>query len=133
MGSCWLASLYCFEYRWVYLGWNSNDRLGYFERHWMYFFGFGFPIGVLSFVSPRFIDNGIFALVFPIFILTSAIARPTELRSERFRRLPIFKINQYVTTFLLSRIEQYTLHFSQINPRLMTLYLNIAIFLLSIA
>eukprot|EP00392_Amoebophrya_sp_AT5.2_P008597 g8625.t1 len=51
---CWLASLYCFEYRWVYLGWTSRERLSYFENHWLYFAGFGFPIAAVSYVSPAY-------------------------------------------------------------------------------
>jgi len=47
--SCWLASIYCFEYRWVHLRWTSNARLDYFERHWLYFAGFGFPVSFISF------------------------------------------------------------------------------------
>lgn len=105
VASCWLASLYCFEYRWVYLGWDSHHRLGYFERHWLYFFGFGFPIGLVSYISPKFIDTGMFALIFPIFILTSAIAKPIELKSERFRKLRIFFVIQHMCTFLLARLE----------------------------
>ena len=83
------------------LGWTSADRLGYFERHWLYFFGFGTPIGVLCFISPRFIDNGIFALIFPLFILTSSVAVPRELKQHRLRKLPIFWAVLKVTTWML--------------------------------
>ena len=85
VASCWLASLYCFEYRWVFLGWNSHQRLSYFESHWLYFCGFGFPIAFLSYTSPTFIDNGIFALIFPFFILTSSVASPQGLPVRTFR------------------------------------------------
>ncbi|CAD7933976.1 unnamed protein product [Amoebophrya sp. A25] len=143
--NCWLISLYCFEYRWVYLGWSSRERLGYFERHFkailvllfrttskissnrllvlvakstqvhsivglglsnnrLYFAGFGFPIGFVSYVSPRFIDNGIFALVFPLFILTAAVAQPVELKS--LRQVPIFYLVSRATTRLLSLCDK---------------------------
>jgi len=101
--NCWLASLYCFEYRWVFLGWSSRERLGYFERHYLYFAGFGFPIAFASYVSPRFIDNGIFALIFPVFILTAAVAQPRELAgATRWKRLQIFWLVSRITTKLLS-------------------------------
>merc|ERR1719238_1388573 len=90
--SCWLASIYCFEYRWVHLRWGSNARLDYFERHWLYFAGFGFPVSLASFLSPRFIDTGVFALLFPLCILTATGAEPRPLRKapRHLRRLPIF-------------------------------------------
>ncbi|KAF4755077.1 Etoposide induced 2.4 mRNA, partial [Perkinsus olseni] len=69
-------STYSFEYRWVYLGWESHVRLRFIERHWAYFVGFGLPSTVLCSVFPRFIDNGIFSMLFPICIMTAVAARP---------------------------------------------------------
>merc|ERR1719428_1450752 len=88
--SCWLASMYCFEYRWVHLRWSSNARLDYFERHWLYFAGFGFPVSLVSFLCPRFIDAGVFALLFPLCLLTATVAEPRALKAAPLRRLPIF-------------------------------------------
>lgn len=105
--SCWLASMYCFEYRWVHLRWSSNARLHYFEQNWLYFAGFGFPVSVLSFMCPRFIDTGVFALLFPLCILTSAPAQPQELKEapKIIRRLPIFSVVQTCSCFVLRLVE----------------------------
>lgn len=94
--SCWLASVYCFEYRWVHLRWTSNARLDYFERHWLYFAGFGFPVSFISFISPRFIDAGVFALFFPLLVLTATIAEPKELKRAPalLQQLPVFAVVQ---------------------------------------
>lgn len=102
---CWLASLYCFEYRWVNLGWDSAQRISYFERHWAYFLGFGFPLASLTFFAPKFVDNGIFALVFPVFIITSTCGRPQELKTQNFRSLPVFFFQKKITQILLYCIE----------------------------
>eukprot|EP00446_Apocalathium_sp_SHHI-4_P035643 CAMPEP_0177323238 /NCGR_PEP_ID=MMETSP0368-20130122/16637_1 /TAXON_ID=447022 ORGANISM="Scrippsiella hangoei-like, Strain SHHI-4" /NCGR_SAMPLE_ID=MMETSP0368 /ASSEMBLY_ACC=CAM_ASM_000363 /LENGTH=353 /DNA_ID=CAMNT_0018782993 /DNA_START=89 /DNA_END=1150 /DNA_ORIENTATION=+ len=105
--SCWLASIYCFEYRWVHLRWTSNERLDYFEKHWLYFAGFGFPVSVVSFLCPRFIDAGMFAVLFPMCILTAIAAEPRALRLAPgvFRRLPVFAVVQGSSCLLLRLFE----------------------------
>jgi len=105
--SCWLASVYCFEYRWVHQRWTSAARLDYFERHWLYFAGFGFPVSFVSFLCPRFIDAGVFALLFPIFVLTASRAEPRELRKwpAPVQRLPVFMVVQGISCFALRLFE----------------------------
>lgn len=105
--SCWLASIYCFEYRWVHLRWTSNARLDYFERHWLYFAGFGFPVSLVSFLCPRFVDAGVFALFFPLCLLTATAAEPKPLRAlpTPVRRLPVFVVVQGVSCYLLRLFE----------------------------
>jgi etoposide-induced 2.4 mRNA len=105
--SCWLASIYCFEYRWVHLRWKTEVRLDYFERHWLYFAGFGFPVSVVSFLCPRFVDAGVFALLFPLCILTATTAEPQAIKTAPapLRRLPIFMVVQGVSCRILRIFE----------------------------
>lgn len=105
--SCWMASIYCFEYRWCHLGWTSNARVDYFEGHWLYFAGFGFPVSLLILCCPRFIDTGVFALFFPIFILTATKAEPKALETWpcRLRRLPVFMVVQGISCLLVRVFE----------------------------
>lgn len=105
--SCWLASIYCFEYRWVHLRWTSNARVDYVERHWLYFAGFGFPMSFVSFLCPRFIDAGVFALLFPLCILTATTAEPRALQKApvSLRRLPIFLVVQGSSCMMLRFFE----------------------------
>eukprot|EP00929_Paragymnodinium_shiwhaense_P099170 TRINITY_DN60725_c0_g1_i2.p1 TRINITY_DN60725_c0_g1~~TRINITY_DN60725_c0_g1_i2.p1 ORF type:complete len:424 (-),score=28.53 TRINITY_DN60725_c0_g1_i2:90-1361(-) len=107
--SCWLASIYCFEYRWVHLQWTSNQRVEYFESHWLYFAGFGFPMSLVCFWCPRFVDVGVFALLFPLFILQATSAEPCKLRSAPriFRRLPVFFFVQGFCCSALKAVEGY--------------------------
>eukprot|EP00931_Biecheleriopsis_adriatica_P003912 TRINITY_DN105660_c0_g1_i1.p1 TRINITY_DN105660_c0_g1~~TRINITY_DN105660_c0_g1_i1.p1 ORF type:complete len:334 (-),score=64.69 TRINITY_DN105660_c0_g1_i1:52-1026(-) len=105
--SCWMASIYCFEYRWVHQRWTSNARLDYFERHWLYFAGFGFPVSFVSLLCPRFIDAGVFALFFPLFVLTATRAEPKALQQcpELLRKLPLFAAVQGVSTRFIRFFE----------------------------
>lgn len=105
--SCWLAAIYCFEYRWVHLRWRSNARLDYFERHWLYFAGFGFPVSTVTFLCPRFVDAGVFALLFPLCILTATTAEPRALKlaPAPIRSLPIFIAVQGVSNLVLRYFE----------------------------
>ncbi|CAJ1334606.1 unnamed protein product [Effrenium voratum] len=104
-----MASIYCFEYRWVHQQWSANARVDYFENHWLYFFGFGFPVSFVSVLCPRFINTGVFALFFPLFVLTATRAQPKPLRYPEFlQRLPLFIFVQEVScglVRLLGRLE----------------------------
>ncbi|KAF4707719.1 Etoposide induced 2.4 mRNA [Perkinsus olseni] len=101
---CLLISTYSFEYRWVYLGWESHVRLRFIERHWAYFIGFGLPSTVLCSVFPRFIDNGIFSMLFPICIMTAVAARPRGMTT--LGKIPIFVLVEGVTGFLIRTMDE---------------------------
>jgi len=105
--SCWMASIYCFEYGWVHQRWSANARVDYFECHWLYFFGFGFPVSFVSYFCPRFIDAGVFALFFPVFVLTATRAEPKALQQcpKQLQRLPLFMVVQGVSCFLVRIFE----------------------------
>ncbi|RKO97712.1 EI24-domain-containing protein [Caulochytrium protostelioides] len=63
---CWLASLYTFEYHFAYKGWPLDHRLAYIERHWAYFLGFGMPLSAATFFLSPTLQQGIYALLFPM-------------------------------------------------------------------
>ena len=67
--------------------------------------GFGFPVAILSAVSPKFIDSGVFALVFPLCILTASVAQPVEWKNDFIGRLPIFAVAQKISCNLLKLLE----------------------------
>lgn len=90
-----LHSLYCFEYTWVNKGWRVDKRLSYIECNWPYFVGFGLPLAVLTSVSPSFIVSGcIFAILFPLFIVSGSEAQPVEIQNVPVR---IFSFSIWLT------------------------------------
>lgn len=88
----WIYSFYSFEYRWVLQGWSLPRRLKEIETRWVFFAGFGAPSTLLTYFFPMFVSAGIFALIFPIFILTAMYSpsTPPASSSSRYGRLPVF-------------------------------------------
>jgi etoposide-induced 2.4 mRNA len=103
---CWLYSLYSFEYSWIHMGWSLDRRLAFFERNWAYFLGFGFPSAVLTYIFPGFYSKGIFAVIFPIFILLAIEADPesalAKLNVQKYEfSLPIVRYAQRVNSLIV--------------------------------
>jgi hypothetical protein len=64
--TCWLYAYYAFEYRMAHAGVTLNDRIKYFEDRWAYMLGFGLPNALTTYFFPFFINNGVWALLFPL-------------------------------------------------------------------
>eukprot|EP01122_Echinamoeba_exundans_P005351 TRINITY_DN15518_c0_g1_i1.p1 TRINITY_DN15518_c0_g1~~TRINITY_DN15518_c0_g1_i1.p1 ORF type:complete len:404 (-),score=49.24 TRINITY_DN15518_c0_g1_i1:130-1341(-) len=110
--SSWLYSLYCFEYRWAVLYPNRSPALNLesMEYYYLYYGGFGAPFAITVGLFPILIGNGVFAFLFPAFIIMAAGARPKRPeKEEQFKLLPtrvlIFKqaawLNDRTLGFLL--------------------------------
>ncbi|KAG2231856.1 hypothetical protein INT48_005639 [Thamnidium elegans] len=63
--NCIISSYYCFEYQWIYQGWNLEKRLSYMEKHWAYFLGFGFPATVITFFLTFLRSGAVFSIIYP--------------------------------------------------------------------
>ena len=107
-----IYSLNSFEYKWNYEYWPIKYKLEYFERHWIYFLGFGTPFAFLFMFLPYFISSGIYALLFPITIINASLAiplRPNPLKSFLPERIPIFNIPIKMAVLII-RIYPYINH-----------------------
>eukprot|EP00808_Paulinella_micropora_P015140 g24699.t1 len=104
---CWLYSFYSFDYLWNLQGIAFEDRCQYFQERWAYFTGFGFPSALLTYLLPRFIGAGIFALLFPFFIILAIVAQP-DARGPPPKNnvaLPIFRISKKINLVVLEIID----------------------------
>lgn len=97
----WLYAFYSFEYLWIGRRWPLTKRIGYFEDCWAYFTGFGMPSALLTFLVPQFIGNGVYALIFPVYILVSFVARP--MIGERPVR--VFAISRWLNLLIIRSVR----------------------------
>lgn len=74
-----LYSLYCFEYKW---GTDSYlmKNLAFFEENSPYFMGFGFLFALSTKYFPFLMSTGIYAVMFPFFMLTAIKATPPSIK-----------------------------------------------------
>ncbi|RUS17457.1 hypothetical protein BC937DRAFT_89961 [Endogone sp. FLAS-F59071] len=94
----WITAYYCFEHKWISLGWKLEQRLDYFEEHWAYLVGFGFPFALITYFRSPYVDAAVFALFFPCYIIMATLALPqprsASVRQQFHRfipyRLPVF-------------------------------------------
>ncbi|RKP07618.1 etoposide-induced protein 2.4-domain-containing protein, partial [Thamnocephalis sphaerospora] len=111
--ACWIAAFYSFEYDWINRGWTMDQRMDYFETHWAYFAGFGLPSTAVTFFFPQFVSTGIFALLFPVFVIMSNMARPVPRRRDNPqtlsahipRRLPVFSPAKRMNLIWIRRLS----------------------------
>ncbi|ETW02214.1 hypothetical protein H310_05779 [Aphanomyces invadans] len=102
----WLYALYCFEYKWSLHGWSIEKRLVYMEKHWAYFVGFGCPFTLATYFAPNFVNKGIFALLFPLFLLLATVCGPsTDVEPSK---LPLFGPSRWLTLQFVRRLSNFT-------------------------
>ncbi|CAG8441636.1 16407_t:CDS:2 [Acaulospora morrowiae] len=103
---CWIYAYYSFEYKWVNQGWTLQQRIDYFEERWSYFAGFGrhlfCPIQNAEF--NHFLSAGVFALLFPLYIIMANNALPLPRRNEsaRFSSLVPYKLRVFGVSMKLN-------------------------------
>lgn len=96
--TCWVYSLYCFEYKWALQGWDLERRFRHLETNWAYFAGFGAPCTLVTFFWPKFVSLGVFAVFFPLFVMVAFRSHAPLAATQQggggggdFPRLPIFR------------------------------------------
>ncbi|CAG8651569.1 4644_t:CDS:2, partial [Ambispora leptoticha] len=86
-----------FEYKWINQGWSLEQRIGYFEERWSYFAGFGFMFTVITFFVDQFLSAGVFALLFPLYIImaNNALPMPRHNENARFSSLVPYRLRVF--------------------------------------
>uniref|UniRef100_H3HDA8 Etoposide-induced protein 2.4 n=1 Tax=Phytophthora ramorum TaxID=164328 RepID=H3HDA8_PHYRM len=93
---------------WSLAGWSLERRLAHLEQNWAYFAGFGSPFTLATFFVPNFVSKGIFALLFPVFLLLAIACDPVSEGDEAPKKLPIFRFSRWWSLQLLRRIGKAT-------------------------
>jgi len=99
--SCFLVSMYSFEYIFSYKTWTSKERMSYVERHWIYFLGFGAPCSGLCAIvareAPQFLDTALFSCLFPFLILMAIRAVPVRPKARGLQYFPFLGLVDHLT------------------------------------
>eukprot|EP00842_Homolaphlyctis_polyrhiza_P001005 jgi/Hompol1/1905/HPOL_005780-RA len=114
--SFWLftfaSAFFAFEYRWAGLKRSLAQEIDFFETHWAYFAGFGLPLTVPAFFFPQTISLGVFAIMFPMFIIMANAGKPLPTRKDPIQphswlaRLPVFWLSQKTAQLIISFIKR---------------------------
>lgn len=93
-----LNSMYCFDYFFDSYNFYFNRRKFYFETRWPYFIGFGTPLALAcSFSTDMFVNGVIFALLFPLFIISSYKANWARKYDENIPYVAFCRISSMFT------------------------------------
>ncbi|KAL0585849.1 hypothetical protein ABG067_004383 [Albugo candida] len=106
----WLYALYCFEYKWSLAGWTLERKLMHLEKNWAYFAGFGSPFTLATFFVPNFVSKGVFALLFPVFLLLAIACDYSTLDTQQSAafNFSIFGFSKWLTLQLLRKLGSAT-------------------------
>ncbi|KAI9305412.1 etoposide-induced protein 2.4-domain-containing protein [Cunninghamella echinulata] len=100
-----IMAYYCFEYKWIELGWTQEHRMSFVEQHWPYFLGFGLPVTFLTYFLSTLHAGAIFALFYPSFIINANIGTTKFNQQPTYFKIPIFLIIRTLNRLILSTIR----------------------------
>ncbi|ORX47968.1 EI24-domain-containing protein [Hesseltinella vesiculosa] len=83
-----IMAYYCFEYKWIDLGWTQQHRMAFVERHWAYFLGFGLPGTLMTYFLSTLRAGAVFALIFPFFVIVASVSTMKPYDNSRLPRVP---------------------------------------------
>lgn len=72
------------RYKWIMEGVQLSDRVKFFEERIPYFSGFGAPLTCIVLFSPNFVSTGVYALIFPMFIIQAIESKPIHHLSANY-------------------------------------------------
>lgn len=103
----YLYSFYCFEYRWALEGMTLGEQLKALETNWAYYLGFGLVITLCTYYSPGLVGSGLWALLFPLFIVTAMTATPSLQCRGRLRVFSyINKLVNFLEVVVIKRVAK---------------------------
>ncbi|GLJ24404.1 hypothetical protein SUGI_0466070 [Cryptomeria japonica] len=90
----WIYAYYSFEYKWNFIGWSLDKRIGFFETNWAFFAGFGSPCVLPIVFSSQLVSSGIMAILFPLCVLAATATHPQEVIDSYSRRWTVHRLSQ---------------------------------------
>eukprot|EP00250_Pteridium_aquilinum_P005594 c15666_g1_i1 orf=267-1220(-) len=111
----WLYAYYFFDYAWGYAEWSLERRLTFFETNWAFFAGFGSPCLLATFSLSGLVQEGVLALLFPLFVLVAFGSHPEKVIAAynvgenspaQLPRVPVFYLTSVLMNKLFSAFER---------------------------
>lgn len=104
-------SFHVFDYRWSFRSWSLETKLRCLQTHALYFAGYGFPMAAVLLECPTFVSAGVYAALFPIFVLLAFESHPERYPTPRLLKhltFPVFwpfmnVIGIFLYLFVLTR------------------------------
>lgn len=93
-----LYSWFAFEYKWRGFGWKLHERVGYIERNWPYFLGFGSPFALFFVLRFSLLSCGLCWFLFLPSVISANHSVPP--RAKHNFRIRVFKPTTYLTTMI---------------------------------
>ena len=97
-----LYSYYTFDCVWQQRDVSFGDRIQRIEEQWSYYLGFGLPCVLLTFWLPQLISYGVYALLYPLFLISAHIVQ-APLKEKTFK-MPVFFLAQWMSKHIQNRI-----------------------------
>lgn len=89
----WFFGFYIYEYKLIHNSLDIKKRVKYFEERWVYFLGYGFIFGTMSYWLPFSISSSFYLLYLNLLIINTIHLRPVKNENivmSKLERLPIF-------------------------------------------
>lgn len=98
-----MYAFFCFTYKWGTEDIHIYRVIYFFDRRFFYFAGFGCIYAIITRIFPGLVGSGVYALIFPIFLLLSIKASPPK--NTKVNDLAEFTQKFNVTAMLKSERE----------------------------
>ncbi len=110
---CIVYGWYGFDYHWISDGTEPDKRFKIVEDHWLYFFGFGLPYGIIVKITSFFVGYGLYLGLFPFCIILGCLndyQYTDETDKKVIPSLPLFFYPKKLTIFSIKLIENLTIN-----------------------
>lgn len=109
-------SISCFDYFFDSYHFSFRRRGNYFETRWPYFIGFGTPLTIAASLGGSWFANGvIYAILFPLFIISSYKVNWARKYEEPIPRIAFFRFSFFLTERVATMVRRITVFYQDPN------------------
>lgn len=100
---CWFFSFYICEFKLIYFGKDLHERIMYFERHWLYFLGYGLPLALVYTFLPFALTCSIYVCWSTLLIINTVNIKPKLHKDihRKIARIPVFCFTKWIAMHII--------------------------------